>query len=329
MKLQERIRRCIRHSRLILFVRLLCDAVYEAYNQSLHLGASRMMDDEVKYAADLQIRTHAIEKGLSIGSCRAGFGIPKVESLLEDLSLYITRFPHAHIDEAIAVIDKYINFNRAYKIDISHIEEQYERLLSVYKLRQEVEAGIKTCSREDTFAALQSSFDVFSASRYSVRDFDNNGSVAVDSIIEAINIARKAPSACNRQPALAHIFSGDKAQALFDFQGGCKGFSRDMRYAILITADMRRYFIQERHQMYVDGGLFAMDLLLSLHYKGLATIPLTTAFKSAVVRKMLLQFDIPSHEVPIMLIGVGAYKEEYKVAISHRNPVEEYCRKHD
>lgn len=328
MKLKERLRRCIRHSRVVLFVRLLQDAVTEAYNLSRHLGASRMMTDEVKFAADLQIRVHAIEKGLSIGSCRAGFGQPKVVALLEDLSRFITQFPHANIDEAVAVIARYISFNRAQGVDVAHIVEMYERLCTVYTLHQELEVGTVMQQRSETVKSAHSSFDTFSKSRFSVRDFDPSGNVDVKDIISAIDLARKAPSACNRQPVFAHIYEGDKAQALFEYQGGCKGFSQDMQYAILITADMRKYFIQERHQMYVDGGLFAMDLLLALHYKELATIPLTTAFKERVVKKMLKKFDVPCNEVPILLIGVGAYKDSYKVAVSHRNPVEDYYHLH-
>jgi nitroreductase len=176
--------------------------------------------------------------------------------------------------------------------------------------------------------ATKASFDVFSQSRCSIRDFDPQSLINLDEIIAAIDIARKAPSACNRQSAFAHIYEGAKAHELFDFQGGANGFGHDMQYAILITADMRRYFINERHQMFVDGGLFAMDLLFALHYKGLATIPLTTAYKTNQTRKLKKTFGIPSNEVPVMIIGVGAYKETYKVAVSHRKPLEAYYQVH-
>ncbi len=329
MSIKDRLRRCIRHNRFILFGRLLCEAVREAYDLSCHLGASQMLRDEVKFAADLQIRVHAIEKGLSLGSCRPGFGQPKVVALLEDLSLYITRFKDANIDEAVGVITQYIAYNRSHGVDLTSIVALYDRLLQAYKLCHNLQVGIEMKERNHTLEAAGASFEQFSASRYSVRDFDPCGVVEMQDILSAIDIARKAPSACNRQPACAHIYTGEKAQALFDFQGGCKGFSQDMQYAILVTADMRRYFIQERHQVYVDGGLFAMELLLSLHHKGLATIPLTTAFKGGVTRRMKRTFDIPANEVPIVLIGVGAYKESYKVAVSLRNSVETYYKMHD
>lgn len=328
MRLKERVRLFIRHNRVILLFRLMLEAFHEACSQSKHLGASNMMHDEVKFAADLCIRTHAIEKGMSIGSVRVGFGQPKVLALIDDLLLYVSRFPNASIDESMAVIANYIDFNRTNGCPVEAVEARYEVLKKAYRVRESLTAGIATCNRAETLDATKASFDVFSQSRCSIRDFDTHTHVDINDIIAAIDIARKTPSACNRQSAFAHIYEGAKAHQLFDFQGGTNGFGHDMQYAILITADMRRYFINERHQMYVDGGLFAMDLLLALHYKGLATIPLTTAYKTRQTRRLKSTFGIPANEVPVMIIGVGAYKESYKVAVSHRNPVESYYQVH-
>ena len=328
MKLKERLRLFIRHNRVILLFRLMLDAFYEACSQSKHLGASNMMRDEVKFAADLCIRTHAIEKGMSIGSVRMGFGQPKVLALIDDLLLYVSRFPLVSIDESMAVIANYIDFNRTNGCPVEAVEARYEVLKKAYTLKEEMAAGIAICSKADTIEATKAPFDVFSQSRCSIRDFDTETIVDINDIISAVDIARKAPSACNRQSAFAHIYQGERARELFDFQGGCNGFGHDMQYAVLVTADMRRYFINERHQMYVDGGLFAMQLLLSLHYKGLATIPLTTAYKTRQTQRLKKNFDIPPHEVPVMIIGIGAYKESYKVAVSHRNSVDTYYQVH-
>lgn len=328
MSLKDKLRLFVRHNRVILFGRLMFEALCETCSHTKHLGAADMLSDEVKFAADLRIRTHAIEKGMSIGSARVGFGQPKVLALIDDLFLFIRKFPTASIDEAVCVIERYIAYNAGRGCDMPEVKARYEQLLKAYKLRTPLNVGIRELKYSETAEAAQASFDVFSHSRYSIRDFGTDTVVDFKDIIGAIDMARKAPSACNRQPARAHIFKGEAAHKLLDFQGGCKGFANDMQYALLVTADMRQYFINERHQMYVDGGLFAMELLLSLHYKGLATIPLTTSYKSMKTRRMRKEFDIPSYEVPVMIIGVGAFKDEYKVAVSHRNPVEDYYCEH-
>ena len=328
MKLKDRVRLFIRHNRVILLLRLMVESLIEAWEQSKHLGASRMMNDEVKFAADLCIRAHAIEKGMSIGSVRVGFGVPKLLSLIDDLMLYVSRFPKASIDEYVAIIESYIVFNREHGCAVEAVEARYEVLKRMYTCRATLQAGVAVKNRKETLEATIASFDIFSHSRCSVRDFDTQAVVDINEVIAAVDIARKTPSACNRQSAHAHIYQGAKAHELLDFQGGCNGFGHDMQYALLVTADMRNYFINERHQMYVDGGLFAMDLLLSLHHKGVATIPLTTAYKSGRTRELKHRFGIAPHEVPVMIIGVGAYKESYKVAVSHRNPVESYYTLH-
>ena len=35
---------------------------------------------------------------------------------------------------------------------------------------------------------------------------------------------------------------------------------------------------------------------------------------------------LPSHEVPVLLIGVGTFKDNYKVAVSHRYSYNEYVK---
>ncbi len=325
-----RLTRFFRHNRIVLFFRLSYEAFCEVCSLVRYLGASAMERDEVKYRADLQIRSHAIEKGLSIGACRAGFGKAKMQELLDELEQYCRLYPAStFVDEVLGIVARYLEYNKSQGVDVASIEIRYEALLQGRRVCQDT--GIITMYRSETQKVTQAEFKTFFKSRYSVRDFDTSTDAVIDiqRILSAIDLSRKAPSACNRQPAKVHIYSGAKAQQLFDFQGGCKGFSRDMQYALLVTADMRRYFFNERHQMYVDGGLFAMDLLLALHYEGIATIPLTTAFKRGKEAQLHALYDIPKNEIPVLIIGVGGYKEQYKVAVSHRNDVAEYYEVHN
>ena len=61
-----------------------------------------------------------------------------------------------------------------------------------------------------------------------------------------------------------------------------------------------------------------MNLLYALHYYDVAAIPLTLGLKNAQIKAIKKQLNLPSNEVPILLIGAGTYKEEFKVAESHR-----------
>lgn len=142
-----------------------------------------------------------------------------------------------------------------------------------------------------------------------------------------MKLCEHTPSACNRQSWKIYIFKDrEKRQELFNLQLGCNGFSEDMQYAILICGDIRGYNINELYQLYVDGGIYSMNLLYALHYLGVAAIPLTMAHKKSRTKLIKKRLDIPENEMPVLLIGVGSYKEQYKVAVSERKSFEEYCK---
>ena len=107
---------------------------------------------------------------------------------------------------------------------------------------------------------------------------------------------------------------------------GSKGFNKQMQCAILVCGDLRNYGFYEQNLPFVDGGLYAMNLLYSLHYYGLATIPLTMGHKWRITKKIKQEMRIPSYEVPVLLIGVGTFKDDYKVAVSHRYMYKDYVK---
>lgn len=138
-------------------------------------------------------------------------------------------------------------------------------------------------------------------------------------------MCERTPSACNRQSYKIYVYKDESLKnRIFKMQGGCNGFYEDMQIAILICGDQRGYNINELHQVYVDGGIYAMNLLYALHYEGLAAIPLTMGQKQGKIALIKKEMDIPEYEMPCVLIGVGSYKDEYKVAVSKRKDYMEY-----
>ena len=103
-------------------------------------------------------------------------------------------------------------------------------------------------------------------------------------------------------------------------QGGCRGFESEIRNSILVTANLKAFLSYEIHQAYVDGGLYAMNLINALHSLGLGTIPLSCAFDCDKL-KLLSQFNIPEYEVPIVIIGIGHLYEKFNVAVSERKEI--------
>ena len=89
-----------------------------------------------------------------------------------------------------------------------------------------------------------------------------------------MELAQRTPSACNRQGWKTHVFLGDKSVELVKWQGGARGFENEIKGAILVTANLKAFLFYEVHQAYIDGGLYAMNLVNALQYSGFGSIPL-------------------------------------------------------
>lgn len=319
------IKKFLKNSRAILFVRILHEKLQEVIFLTRFIANGNRFNDAEKLRTDLSIRTHAIEKGMSIGRVKVGFGQPKVISLLHDLQYYVflggdTTF----LIESCSVINKYIVYNEKLGADMSKVKSVLDEFCEKNEIALTDMGGIYIFKSKETELKARSAFDIFSQSRFSVRDFGAD-KIPLEIIEKALKIAERTPSACNRQSWRIHVYADEKLRSkIFTLQGGCNGFWQDMQYAILICGDIRGYNINELSQVYVDGGIYAMNLLYALHFEGVATIPLTMGHKHDKVAQIKKEMSIPNNEVPIILIGVGAYKEIYKVAISTRHNFKDY-----
>ena len=315
----------LKNSRTILFFRLLHEKFQEIVLLTKYIANGNRLNDKEKLFTDLTIRTHAIEKGLSSGSVKVGFGKPKVLSLLRDFQRYLSiGGSKDFVSESCSVINKYVIFNEKLGADMRTVKDEFMDFCQRNNINPINKAGIYLLNKKDTEEKLKSSFNVFSQSRYSVRDFGAD-KISLNSIERALSMAEKTPSACNRQSWRIYVYSNEALRnKMFSLQGGCKGFWQDMQYAILVCGDIRRYNINELSQVYVDGGIYTMNLLYALHFEGVASIPLTMGHKQKTIKKIKREMDIPENEIPVLLIGVGSYKDKYKVAVSVRHDYHNY-----
>ena len=291
------------------------------------MSGSNQSKDPAKLLTPIVIQTHALEKGMSIGESRPGFGKEKAMTLLENLEKYILISGDLNsVADSCSVISKYIEFNKLLGADMSDVEFAFLSFCNKNSIQiNKKRGGIYYMSHNDIMESRTSQFDIFSYTRYSIRDFGKT-KIDRDAILRALKICEKTPSACNRQRYHIYLYENeDMKNLVFSLQGGSKGFYENMQVAILICGDLRGYGLNERKQVYVDCGLYAMNLLYSLHYEGLATIPLTMGHKQRILQKIKKRLNIPLYEIPVILIGVGSFKENYKVAISERKSYKEYC----
>jgi nitroreductase len=166
-------------------------------------------------------------------------------------------------------------------------------------------------------------FEELVSSRRSVRSF-TAVDVPREMIERAVGFAQCSPSACNRQPCRVYFVTEERIKnALLALQNGNKGFGHLMPALAVITSDSGAFFdASERHEPYVDGGLFSMTLMYALSAQGLATCCLNWCVspdKDVDIRNIL---PLADSEVIIMLMAVGYPEPTVLVPRSPRKSTE-------
>jgi nitroreductase len=282
-------------------------------------------NDIEKMQYTLLRENHVIEKGLSMRRTREGFGQQRVVDLLNNLEVYIDKYyskDEKFINYPISTIKHYIVYTKANGVDISSIEEKFTNLLSKIdtSLLSDIPSGVYQETKLNILSQCNTNFASLLNTRHSLRYFAKKD-VQCELLEKALILAQKTPSACNRQAWKTHVFMGNLNLKLLLWQGGCNGFEEEIPCSILVTANLKAFLYYEVHQAYVDGGLYAMNLINALHSLGLGTIPLSTAFSYPKL-KLLSKFEIPENEIPIVIIGVGHLTDVFKVAISERKNID-------
>src|SRR5690606_2173799 len=117
-----------------------------------------------------------------------------------------------------SVIEQYIELHNKHNIDVSSIKERYNKLISVSS--KEDYGGVKEFTKDFILSKRKSNFAELSFYRSSVRDFSHEP-VDIQLINEAIQIATKTPSVCNRQPWSVYVIKKrDLKERILRIQSG-------------------------------------------------------------------------------------------------------------
>ena len=261
---------------------------------------------------------HSIEKGFSYENIRLEFGKEAIENLLSLMDVYIEKgysLDSECYKTALSNLSKYVNIH-----DEAGINNQIiERIRSYLHDKVDDSGGVLVLDKDKLLEDSNKEFISFSHSRHSVRNFSNEP-VSLSKLEQAIMLAQNTPSACNRQGWKIRIASSDKAKTIIEKnQNGNKGFGGNIDKYILITTDSQ-YFQKprERNQPYIDGGMYAMNLLYCLHFYGIATIPLSASLTSVQEKNIRTELKINNSENFILIIGIGNYTDTFKVPKSTR-----------
>ena len=156
--------------------------------------------------------------------------------------------------------------------------------------------------------------------RRSVRNYSPDP-VSLSVIEEAVSLAQQSPSVCNRQGARVWwVLRREKIDEILTLQNGNRGFGHLAQALLIVTCELSVFEgSNERNQVFIDGGLFAMSLLYSLSHNGLGACPLNWCVDSNRDKDLHKLTNIPDAHQVVMLISVGHVPEEFSVAVSQRH----------
>jgi len=164
----------------------------------------------------------------------------------------------------------------------------------------------------------------FFESRYSLREFRDTP-VSDELIRQAVELAMRAPSACNRQPWGVYS-TNDRAviDTAMHFQTGNKGFGDSIPNLLVVTTDLQAFVPGEEHyQHWIDGGIFSMSLVLALHALGLGSCCLNWSQKPQVDLQIRNRLKFRPSDTIIMMLAVGWPNDDNNVCKSARKPIDE------
>ncbi len=282
------------------------------------------LDRKAAACAEIVMGYHVIEKGLTMPRRRLGFGKGAVVHLLNLISSFEKRFGRddPQVRHAVGVLRAYRELHR-------ESPDAMPRLDAFLAAHSDIPAADEPhVTRGEFFAAKDAPFPRFAASRHVCRHFA--GPVPRETIESAVELALTAPSACNRQHARVHVVDDPALRdRLFAAQGGTRGFGVDADKVIVVTSDLSAIrWGWERHDCYVNGGIFVMNLCYALHDFGVAHCILHWSVSPEVDRAAHEFLGIPANEVIVQVIACGMPPEEFDVAASPRLAVSDVLTWH-
>src|SRR5690606_473096 len=112
-----------------------------------------------------------------------------------------------------------------------------------------------------------------------------------------------------------------------DIQGGFKGYSENVSQLLIVTNDRKYYYtIGERNQLYIDGGIFLMNLLYSLHFYKIAHCPANWGKEIRDEDRLNKVIAFPESEKIICMIPIGIAVNQFKVTLSKRRNLSEVLK---
>jgi len=257
-------------------------------------------------SAQIIAHVHTIERSFSLRNTKDNFGKELVNNLIKLIK-------QTNNDPV---------FNYENRISMSALKAYYDHHYISNSIKSNLKP-IKIFKHNKT--SLNSAYLEVVKSRHSIRNFGER-KLNNSNVIKAINLTKEiTPSVCNRQSSCILLIRNKyiikKILKLHSGNSGIEGIQN-----IIIVYSMLTSFFgsKERNQPFIDGGIFLMTLLNSLHFYNVACCTLNWSVNTKQDNELRKYIDIPNSSFIISLIAIGTYNDsEIKIASSYKKPLEQ------
>ena len=124
---------------------------------------------------------------------------------------------------------------------------------------------------------------------------------------QAILAALQAPSACNRQPFFFRCYDDpERRRRLAALPPGASGFSAEVPLVVAVIGDVSAYAEErDRHLIYIDGSLAAMQFMLALETLGLSSCSVNWPDIAEKEAELARELALPAYQRCVMFIMAG------------------------
>ena len=273
------------------------------------------------------IEAHTIEKGLSLPQPKPHFGLAKINNLLD---MNVGWNPAMSELSRSMLVGALRDYQNAF-IDTPSPDEESAKRISAFVDAHDVSVAQGGVRHDLEHAGPNLAAEEFLRSRFSAREFANRA-LTDDELDDVIRIAQRTPSQCNRQSVKVHVYR-DTARIcrLLELQGGAAGFAENVPTLFVISSEIAAWGgPQQRNQLYVDGGLYAMMLMLALDARGFQSCPMNLAITHRCERAIKTEGNIPAGERLVVMVAAGPPPDySIRAAKSPRRESRAVCTVHD
>ncbi len=285
--------------------------------QQLLRYSSTFKDDLVSNLSLLMVESHVLEKGITMPGRRLGFGSQRVVDIINRCNFIIKKWgaDYVEVQSALANLKQYLDIHEQANYQLN--DALVEKINGLLPFLKQTDDNCYSVNRGAFFKKC-SDFKEFAESRHSVRWYTDSP-IDNDKLLEAIKLSQTSPSACNRQATRVKvILNPEKKKFCSEIQNGNRGFGESAGAWLLITSELRDWDHQFPYAPYVDAGIFAMNLLYSLHYYGFVACPLNAHLSKEKKLSLQRELGYPETETPVMFITIGNAPDIFMVPRSRR-----------